>query len=139
MSYTPLNIRTGREKSRWLCANCNERIYLGEPRGNQVWPAQLSLTPDQVKLLLIAAAEYADISEKAGEPESAVGFVDWMAVDALRGEKWPSHVVSEGTKAHNINGAVARLQHQGNVHRDPFPLPIQSNGIRHTKGRRHTG
>lgn len=132
----PVHIRTGRERSRWICPGCHERIMVGEPRATVTWPAQLTLTPDQVKLLLIAAAEYAELSEEAGEWESAVGFVDWMAVDALRGEKWVDPLISEGAKARNINGGVAVIQHQGNTHRDPFPLPIQSNGVRHTKGRR---
>ena len=104
---------------------------------NSVWPARLKLTPNQVKYLLIAAAEYRDLTAESGEAESAVGFVDWMAVDALRPEPWDKTPVSEGAPAHNINGDVAVMQHKGDIHRHPFPMPVASSGERHTRGMRH--
>jgi hypothetical protein len=69
---------------RRLCIGCNGRLMIGDPETDNGWPARLHLTAVQVKDLLAAAAEYRELSSAAGEYESAIEFVDWMSVDALR-------------------------------------------------------
>lgn len=78
--------RTGREAARGrrgICLSCQQRYMLGEPKASESWPAQLHLSAEQVDLLLIAAAEYRDLCEEAGEYETVVAFVDWLAPDVL--------------------------------------------------------
>ncbi len=80
-----MTILTGRtEARRQLCASCRVRIKVGEPRALDSWPTRLNLSQTQVDLLLVAAAEFRDLSDDAGEYADAVAFVDWMAPDALR-------------------------------------------------------
>jgi hypothetical protein len=67
-----------------LCAGCGGRVAIGEPKAGENWPARLELSREQIADLLVAAAEYRDLTAAAGEYESAVDFVDWMSVDALR-------------------------------------------------------
>jgi hypothetical protein len=69
---------------RRLCIGCNGRLMIGDPQTDAGWPARLHLSGAQVKDLLAAAAEYRELSSAAGEYESAIDFVDWMSVDALR-------------------------------------------------------
>jgi len=124
-----LGIRTGRERTRWICQGCERRIYVGEPSPTSLWPSKLNLTLEQVKLLLTAAAEFRDLSLKAGEPEAAVDFVDWLSVDALRDVSYHPAPFVEGT---------IPITRKPGTNRDPFPVPLQGNGERHTKGRRQT-
>ena len=66
------------------CAGCNARITVGEPVANERWPQRLTLTEEQMADLLSAAAEYRDLCEESGIVETAVEYVDWLGVDALR-------------------------------------------------------
>ena len=78
---------TGRQKARLtekLCIGCGMRRSIGDPKPNAIWPQRLSLTPEQVDLILVAAAEFEELSEQAGTISNAVDFADWMSVDALR-------------------------------------------------------
>lgn len=75
---------TGRERTRWICPGCDQRIYLGEPKAIGSWAQRLHLSREQYDLLLMAAAEYRDLSDAAGEYESVVSFVEWVSVDALK-------------------------------------------------------
>jgi hypothetical protein len=82
---TRMNL-TGRENPgshKKLCSSCQQRILIGEPKARDSWPAQLTLSPHQLDVLLVAAAEYHDLCEETGEPESAVAYVDWVRPDAL--------------------------------------------------------
>ncbi len=64
-----------------LCASCEQRIKMGDPRASETWPWRLRqerLSEDQADLLLVAAAEF----ERIGGG-SAVDFMDWVRPDAL--------------------------------------------------------
>lgn len=82
------------DRSRKRCPTCDARFQFGEPKGTDSWPRRLSLSQEQVNLLLTAAAEFMELhheyvrrSLKEGEPPpdmpSAVEFMDWVAPDAL--------------------------------------------------------
>lgn len=77
---------TGREyvRRRYTCEGCGVVKAIGRPKATATWPPHLVLSPQQVKWLTTAAAEYRDLCAEAGEYEAAVDFVDWVAVDALR-------------------------------------------------------
>jgi hypothetical protein len=79
-------VETGRKLQRTprRCEGCEARLTIGDPKPNGAWAQRLKLTPEQVDLLLIAAAEYRDLCDEAGEYQEAVAFVDWVSVDALR-------------------------------------------------------
>ncbi len=62
----------------YQCASCGARAAVGEPKGIDSWPPSVKLSSAQVRLLLVAAAEYRDLAEDAGEYEHAVQFVDWV-------------------------------------------------------------
>lgn len=66
-----------------LCHSCEARVKIGEPRARPLWAQRLRLTAEQHDLLLVAAAEYAELSDEAGEYELAVEFVDWIRPDVV--------------------------------------------------------
>ncbi len=103
-------VYTGRTDVRRYCLGCDQRIKVGEPRGTAAWPSRLRLSREQYELLLVAAAEFSDLSQKAHEQESSVAFLDWVSVDAL-GNRTHTFPEAEGTKLRD------------NIVRDPFPLP----------------
>lgn len=80
-------VTTGRNLTRVgnVCHGCHARIEIGEPKGSDSWPARLSLTKDQVDLLLLAAVEYEEMSEEAQHISNACEFVDWLAPDVIPG------------------------------------------------------
>lgn len=67
----------------YQCESCKVRNAIGEPRASDTWPARLHLTEVQLDLLLVAAAEFRDLSIEAGEPVNAIAFLDWIRPDAL--------------------------------------------------------
>lgn len=60
------------------CHSCNARKTVGDPKAIDSWPPSVTLAPAQIRLLLVAAAEYRDLTEESGEYEHAVQFVDWV-------------------------------------------------------------
>ena len=56
--------RTGRCprcKHEQFCAGCKQAIKFGDPKSLDLWAGRLSLTEDQINLLLVAAAEFEDL------------------------------------------------------------------------------
>jgi hypothetical protein len=89
MKRDPYHVNaTGRHlpRRKYECESCQVHRAIGAPKAGDTpnWPAKLNLSQHQIDQLLIAAAEYRDLSEEAGEYESVVAFVDWLAPDALR-------------------------------------------------------
>ena len=118
-----------------FCEGCQVRLTIGVPSSNAFWDQQLLLSEHQIKLLTQAAREFDELVEEADtEPLTALEFIDWLSPSA-RGP-YRSPPAFDGAPRHNLNGEPAVMQHKGDTHRHPFPLPVQSNGIRHTKGRR---
>ena len=139
-----------------ICQGCGVRLTIGEPNPNSTWAQQLTLPDKPIGYIIDAAAEFDQLTEHAtthatvqagchecqhsGAPDelaehpSFVDFADWLAISARGPYRTPP--AFEGTPRHNQNGGAAVMQHKGDTHRHPFPLPVQSNGIRHTKGRR---
>jgi hypothetical protein len=109
------------------CQSCGTRRTVGEPRTTETWYLrlrELTLNPEQLDLLLQAAAEYADLSEEAGEYESAIGFLDWVRPDALGLSL--ERVEHDGAPARYERGTSSAKGHLDGVHRHPFPLPQAS-------------
>lgn len=77
-------VETGRRAVRYACPSCQMRYKIGKPKATDSWPVHLTLSPMQVDLLLVAAAEFRDLCEEAGEYDHAIDFVDWIRIDALR-------------------------------------------------------
>ena len=99
------------------------RLMVGEPRASSAWPALLSLTPEQVDVLLMAAAEWEELGGG-----TAVEFLDWASVDALRTKVLPPP---------DHDGAPPRWEKTGTLygsrqarHRHPFPLPQGGRDVR---------
>jgi hypothetical protein len=94
-------VETGRTYPRlrnYECESCHQRNAIGAPRASDTWPASLSINAKQMDLLLIAAAEFRDLSEEAGEHPDAIDFLDWVRPDALtRGFASPAGMSSEAT------------------------------------------
>jgi hypothetical protein len=109
-----LPIRTGR-----LVAGRNGLMKYGDPRPSATWPGRLRLDPETADLLLIAAADFAECSEEAGEYQSAVGFVDWV-VGVLRQTHFPGPE-ADGAPARSESGGFKG--HKDYQHRHPFVLP----------------
>jgi hypothetical protein len=89
MKRDPYHVNaTGRHlpRRKYECESCQVHRAIGPPKAGDspMWPAKLNLSQFQIDQLLIAAAEYRDLSEEAGEYESVVAFVDWLAPDALK-------------------------------------------------------
>jgi hypothetical protein len=84
-----MTVETGRtqERASKLCEGCGARLTLGSPKANDTWPARLTLTVDQRDLLLIAAAEYRDLCDEAGEYQDVIQFVDWLSPSVLEEER----------------------------------------------------
>ena len=104
-------VSTGRTDSRRQCASCEMRVRYGDPKPNDTWATRLRLTQESINLLLVAAAEYRDLSGEMDDPESAVSFVDWITLTALGRETGvrPDH-----------DGGVGGTRED----RHPFPLPL---------------
>lgn len=66
------------------CLGCGARRTIGAPNSRGYWAQRLRLTPEQVDDLLVAAQEYAELCEESNIVETAVEFVDWMSIDALK-------------------------------------------------------
>lgn len=98
------------------CQGCDMRLLVGEPRASSAWPALLMLTPEQVDVLLMAAAEWEELGGG-----TAVEFVDWMSVDALRAKVLPppDH---DGAPPRWEKTGVTAGPHRAS-HRHPFPIP----------------
>ena len=77
-------VETGRRAERNPCPSCEVRFKVGKPKATDTWPVQLTMSPAQLDLLLVAAAEFRDLCDEAGEYNDAVSFVDWVRPDALR-------------------------------------------------------
>jgi hypothetical protein len=90
-------VTTGRQAIRYVCPSCEMRYKVGEPKAQDTWPAHLTMSPTQVDLLLVAAAEYRDLCEEAGEYQDVIGFVDWVRPDALR-PNFASPIVADGPR-----------------------------------------
>jgi hypothetical protein len=103
------NVKSG------YCASCSARILIGNPKSTQTWSQRLHLTQEQVDLLLIAAAEYRDLSAEAGEYEEAVSFVDWLAPDALKDGEGRAWVEVDGKR-----------DEWGRMAGHPDPIPVAS-------------
>lgn len=112
---------TGRTDIRRYCLGCDQRIKIGEPHGSEQWPTRLRLSREQYDLLLVAAAEFSDLSQKADDPESSVAFLDWVSVDAL-GTR--THTFPEAEGAPPVKELSGYSKRPGTVHREPFPLPL---------------
>lgn len=79
-------VETGRTLPRhrnYFCESCKVRRAIGEPKPMDNWPSRLSLSQYDLDLLLLAAVEYALLSDEAGEYQSAIEFVDWVTPSAL--------------------------------------------------------
>lgn len=77
---------TGRQYPRsrtYECHSCHQRNAIGTPRASESWPAKLRLSERQIDTLLIAAAEFRDLSEEAGMESDPIAFLDWVRPDAL--------------------------------------------------------
>lgn len=131
-------VLTGRISDRGrLCAGCGERIKLGTPKPSSAWAARLRLTPEQVDLLLVAAAEYAEASDEVGEYESAVEFVDWVRLDALGLVSLDPPTIDGISKpevytaAKGEKGGLRKYNHR---HPDPIPYIPLSGSMRRIVG-----
>lgn len=79
-------IETGRIMPRtpnYVCESCNVRRRTGKPRAGSSWASRLRLSQSELDLLLLAAVEYALLSDEVGEYESVIEFIDWVAPTAL--------------------------------------------------------
>lgn len=86
----PGEVQTGRRDARKLCESCKVRIRVGELRTSEIWPQRLLLTEEQLNLILLAAGEFDRLTDEAGEPETAVAFVDWLRPSALNAGDEPT-------------------------------------------------
>ena len=105
------------------CESCNARLTYGEANPNALWYPRLQLSEDQVSFLLIAAAEFSELSRQADDPADAVEFVDWLR---------PS-VIGDYVAPPDFDGAPPRTneglptnRHVHYVQRHPDPLPVAS-------------
>lgn len=81
-------LRTGRLKARTrplYCESCGVRRTIGEPKARDTWTSRLTLTPEEHDWLLVAAAEFEELSEDAQTVSNAVDFVDWIRKDVVHG------------------------------------------------------
>lgn len=80
------NETTGRVKARsgpLYCATCGMRRLIGEPKARDAWTSQLTLTKREHEWLLVAAAEFEELSEEAQTVSNAVDFIDWIRADVV--------------------------------------------------------
>ena len=97
MSSGKWKIDTGRKHQRTvgICKSCEARLMAGPPKaGEGMWPARLHIDERNMDLLLVAAAEFVELCEEAGEYADAVAFVDWVRPDAIT-NAWESPVKAE--------------------------------------------
>lgn len=129
-------VRTGRTqrcetcRSTGFCASCRQRIRYGDPSPQDSWAARLSLTEDQMNLLLIGAAEFDELHRmyvrRATErglpiPEtpSAVDFMDWVSPSIVPPQAYEADGGKPSKEVHGaVGGGLASTRH-----RHPFPLP----------------
>jgi hypothetical protein len=112
---------TGRTFARRArCPSCDARQQFGEPKISGTWPARLRLTQEQIDLLLVAAAEFRDICDELGEYEEVVGFVDWIAPDAL-GKVSGKVIEAEGVAIMEGGFISGSMSYR---HTSPDPLPV---------------
>jgi len=117
-----------------LCEGCGVRLTVGEPSKDAAWGQRLVMTEEQIRYCTEAAAEFDRLTEDAGEGRlTALEFMDWLSPSARGAYRAPPPF--DGTPHHNITGGPAVYQHKGDTHRHPFPVPLQGNGERHTRGR----
>lgn len=118
-----------------LCQGCGVRLMVGDPSKDAAWGQRLVMSEQQIRYCTEAAAEFDQLTEDAGMGRmTALEFMDWLSPSARGRYESPPEV--EGAPRRNITGGVAVMQHKGVTHRDPFPLPVQGNGERHTRGLR---
>jgi len=124
-----------------LCEGCQMRLTIGYPTVSTEdgtgppWSQRLDLDERRIKDLTEAAAEFDQITEDAGMGRfTALEFIDWLTpstqfrMEAPQFDGMPSRNL-DGSKPDPTNNKRAPV-------RDPFPVPLQGNGERHTKGRR---
>jgi hypothetical protein len=112
-------VKTGRVDSRRACLSCQARIRLGEPHPTSNWAERLRLTKEQTDLLLVAAAEFSELSEEAGEYALAVTYVDWVA-GVLR--QSGIRFEADGAPPRNESGTAADVRQMRHRHPDPIPF-----------------
>jgi len=127
--------RVSSESGPRYCPDCDARMVWGEPNPNYPWD-RLRFTDDQMDLLLLAASEFDKISEDNGDESWAVSFVDWIRPDVL-GLKGPVPSF-DGSPPRYASGVVVsnRAATEGSIHRHPDPIPLASDGVRHSRSRR---
>ncbi len=67
------------------CESCGVRLTVGEPKVNDTWTTQLTLTAKEWNLLLMAAAEFDELCEGTGYIPLATDFCDWLKPDVVTG------------------------------------------------------
>ena len=124
----PLGVNTGRH---WMgrlngkanyCESCNARLTYGEANPNALWYPRLQLSEDQVNFLLIAAAEFSELSRQADDPADAVEFVDWLRPSVIGDYVAPPDF--DGAPPRTHEGLPTTERRRG--HRHPDPLPVAS-------------
>jgi hypothetical protein len=113
-------VKTGRIDTRRYCMGCQARIRLGDPLPTAQWPERLRLTKEQTDLLLVAAAEFSELSEEAGEYALAVAYVDWLVGVTRQSGVQVTH---DGSPSRTMTGEVASNVSNA-VHRHPDPIPF---------------
>lgn len=110
------------DQAKSYCQGCSIRITVGEPKATPHWYQRLRLTREQVDYLLEAAAEFDELAAEYEDHPSAVEFVDWVSVDALRtGKVEPPFW--DGAPPRYDSGEVARKGDR-TAHRHPDPIPF---------------
>ena len=66
------------------CASCNARVRFGRPNHNGRWDT-VHLAEGDWRRLLMAAAEFDQLSNEHGEDSHAVEFMDWIFPDVVEG------------------------------------------------------
>jgi len=117
-----------------VCQGCGVRLTIGEPAVRSAWAGELVLTEAQIKSLTEAAREFDILTRRSRMELDALDFIDWLSPSTRESYKPPTF---DGAPRHNLNGEPSVMQHKGDTHRHPFPLPTQSDGARHTRGMRH--
>jgi hypothetical protein len=105
------------------CQSCGIRRTVGEPRTTETWYLRLreiTLNPEQTDLLLVAAAEFSELSEEAGEYALAVAYVDWLVGVTRQSGVQVTH---DGSPSRTMTGEVASKVSNA-VHRHPDPIPF---------------
>lgn len=80
------SIETGRTfvREKHTCESCKVRNKVGKPKaGEGMWAARLHVDIDTLDTMLIAAAEFVELCDEAGEYADAIAFMDWVRPDAI--------------------------------------------------------